>query len=94
MQKKTKRCFVKIYRLPADVLDKPFYRINLESDFGVQGLKKLDIKNEIKIENHDDLDDPIYEDSVSILCFDFLSFYEPNFNKWYDNLLSLEHWIH
>ena len=60
--KKTKRCSVQIERLPAHILVKPFYKVPQEN----AKKRKVDIKSEIKVENHDDLDDPIYKDSVSI----------------------------
>ena len=40
-------------------------RTNPEKNHDLQKQQKKYIKTEIKIENHDDLDDPIYKDSVS-----------------------------
>ena len=60
--KKTKRCPVKIESHPAHVLDKPFHKIPQENAEN----QDFSLKSEIKVENHDDLDDPIYKDSVSI----------------------------
>ena len=57
--KKPNRCSVKIEIHPAPVLDKKFYNVPQEN-------QDFSIKSEIKVENHDDLDDPIYKDSVSI----------------------------
>ena len=53
-------------RPPAHVLDIPIHKIPKESDFVGQ---KADIKSEIMIEDHDDLSDIIYNDSVSIHLF-------------------------
>ena len=39
--------------------------IDLENKSLVNKQQKFDIKTEVKIENHDDFDDPIYKDSVS-----------------------------
>ena len=62
--KKTKKCSVKIDSIPAHTLDKLFFRINPENNFVLQ-TQQLHLETEIKIENHDDLDDPIYKNHVS-----------------------------
>ena len=64
--KKTKRCSVQIERLPAHILVKPFCKVPQQN----VKKRKVDIKAGIKKENHDDLDEPIYKDFVSI----FMSF--------------------
>ena len=64
----TKKCYVRIERLPANVLDKSFRKIHPEND---SLLQKVGIKSEIKVESHDDFDDQIYGDSVSSLYFIF-----------------------
>ena len=56
-------------RPPAHVLDISIHKIPPESDFVVQNGQKVDIKSEIIIEDHDDLNDIIYNDSVSIHLF-------------------------
>ena len=63
--KNTKECSVKIDRLPVHVFKSLLGRINLEKNHDLQKQQNKYIKTEIKIENHDDLDDPIYKDSVS-----------------------------
>ena len=56
-------------RPPAHVLDISIHKIHKESDFVEQNGQKVDIKSEIIIEDHDDLNDIIYNDSVSIHKF-------------------------
>ena len=46
-----KKCYVHLERLPENVIKKSYV--------------KGDLKNEIKIEEHDDLKDQIYNDDVS-----------------------------
>ena len=72
-QRPLKKCSVRIERLPAHVLGKSFCKINPENKFVAQKNQNEDIKSEIKVENHDNLDDLIYKESVSI-CVTFLDF--------------------
>ena len=62
--KKTKKCSVKIDSIPAQTLDELFCKRNPENNFMLQN-QQINLKTEIKIENHDDLDDPIYKNHVS-----------------------------
>ena len=53
-------------RLPTHILDESFNEILAENDHMGQNKLIVDIKSKIKVENHNDLDDEIYKDSVSI----------------------------
>ena len=52
------KCYVHLERLPENVNKKCF--------------GKVDLKNEIKVEEHDDLNDQIYNDNVSQSVFRLL----------------------
>ena len=67
----TKKCYVRIERLPKNVLDKSFRKIHPENNCLLQKVQEVVIKSEIKVESHDDFDDQIYADSVSSLYFEF-----------------------
>ena len=64
---------VKIDKLPSHNYDKSFGGRNSEKDIKLKEQQNFHIKTEIKIENHDDLDGPIYKDSVSF--FYYISIY-------------------
>ena len=58
-----KNCYVHLERLPENVIKK--------------GFRKADMKNEIKVKEHYDLNDQIYNDDVSqsvFLLFDIRNF--------------------
>ena len=58
-----KKCYARLERLPENVIKK--------------GIRIADLKNEIKVEEHDDLNDQIYNDDVSqsiFLLFDIRNF--------------------
>ena len=61
----TKECSVKIDRLPLHILKNLLGRTNPENSFDLQKQQNKCKKAEIKIESNNDLDDPIYKDSVS-----------------------------
>ena len=61
-------------RLPVDVLDNLICKINPENDFKVEKKPQIGFKSEIKVENYDDLNDPIYKESVSIHLFSLNSY--------------------
>ena len=70
--KSTKECSVKVERLSVHILKNLLGRISPEKNHDLLKQQNKYIMTEIKIENHDDLDDPIYKDSVSFFYF-FLS---------------------
>ena len=57
-----KKCYVHLKRLPEREIRKFF--------------GKADVKNEIKIEYHDDINDQIYSDNVSQFIFLFLDIWD------------------
>ena len=72
--KNTKECSVKIERLPVHILKNLLGKINPENNHDLQKQQNKYIKTEIKIENHDNLDDPIYKDSVSFFFSSLILF--------------------
>ena len=59
------KCIVKLKRLPSYIHEKSLIKINPKNNDMFQ--EQLYAETEIKIENHDDLNDQIYNDSVSFL---------------------------
>ena len=56
-----KKCYVLIERLPEHMIKKPFVKVD-KNEFSSQEILSYD---EIKTEEHDDLNDNVYKDNVS-----------------------------
>ena len=65
MQGIIKKCYVHLERLPEPVIRKCSIKIDMKYLFSSEETLKLD---EIKIEEHEDLDGDIYNDNVSLFC--------------------------
>ena len=61
-KEKTKKCYVLLERLPKHMIKNPSVKVNMDYEIPCQKTMNF---NEIKIEEHDDLDDSIYKDNVS-----------------------------
>ena len=68
MQRILKECYVHIERLPEHMVKKSFVKVDIKYETSSEETLDYD---EIKIEEHDDLNDNIYEDNVSH-SFDFI----------------------
>ena len=64
-----KKCYVHLERLPKHMIKKSFVKVNMKYENPCQEALKFD---EIKIEEHEDLDDNIYKDNVSHSLIFFL----------------------
>ena len=70
MQGIIKKCYVHLERLPEHMIKKCSIKIDMKYLFSSEETLKLD---EIKIEEHEDLDGDIYNDIVSLFCL-FVSY--------------------
>ena len=61
-----KECYVLIERLPEHIIKKSFVRVDELYEISSKETLKFD---EIKIEEHDDLNDNIYKENVSKISF-------------------------
>ena len=61
-----KECYVLIERLPEQMIKKSFVKV--DELYGISSKETLKY-DEIKIEDHDDLNDNIYKDNVSEVSF-------------------------
>ena len=74
MQEIIKECYVHLERLPEHMIKKCSIKVDMKS----QETLEFD---EIKIEEHDDLDGDIYKDNVSLFCLWLIN------ENYYQNLL-------
>ena len=65
MQGITKKCYVLLERLPELKIKKCSIKVDMKYLFSSQETLKVD---EIKIEEHKDLDGDIYNDNVNLIC--------------------------
>ena len=63
MQEIIKKCYVHLERLPKHMINKCSIKVDMKYLFSSQ--EKLEF-DEIKVEEHDDLDGDIYKDNVSL----------------------------
>ena len=63
-----KKCYVHLERLPEHMIKSSYEKVDIKYEFSSHEALKFD---EIKIEEHDDLNDKIYKDDVShsLICF-------------------------
>ena len=57
-----KKCYVHLQRLSEDMIKSSFEKVDMNYEFSSHEALKFD---EIKIEEHEDLNDKIYKDDVS-----------------------------
>ena len=73
-----KKCYVHLERLPDHMIKKCSIKVDMKYLFSSQ--EKLEF-DEIKVEEHDDLDGDIYKDNVSQFCLWLIN------ENYYQNLL-------
>lgn len=61
-----KKCYIHIERLPEHMINKSVVRVDKQYEISLKETLKLD---DIKIEEHDNLNDNIYKDNVSEVSF-------------------------